>query len=168
MSEDQNPVNPYQAPQSEIESSNANNYAESVLADRGPRLGAALLDSLFIIIALIPVFFIYDSNDDTAITIAVSITVVAMITLLAFNLNYLYKNGQTIGKRIVGVKIVRTDDERCGLARIIFLRNFVIGLLGNIPLIGPFVSLADPLFIFRGDRRCIHDLIADTKVIIAE
>jgi len=161
-----NAVNPYQAPQSEIEGSQSGN-AEQVLAERGTRLGAAILDSLFFLLVMIPIFFIIESNDDTAITIAVSITAIAAIVLIGFNLKFLYENGQTIAKRILGIKIVRTDGERCGLARIIFLRNFVIGLLGNIPLIGPIVSIANPLFIFRGDRRCLHDLIADTKVIVA-
>lgn len=161
-----NAVNPYQAPQSEIEGSVIGN-TEQVLAERGTRLGAAILDSLFFILVMIPIFFIIESNDDTAITIAVSITAIAAIVLIGFNLKFLYENGQTIAKRILGIKIVRTDGERCGLARIIFLRNFVIGLLGNIPLIGPIISIANPLFIFRGDRRCLHDLIADTKVIVA-
>ena len=161
-----NAVNPYQAPQSEIEGSVSGN-AEQVLAERGTRLGAAILDSLFFILVMIPIFFIIESNDDTAITIAVSITAIGAIVLIGFNLKFLYQNGQTIAKRILGIKIVRTDGERCGLARIIFLRNFVISLLGNIPLIGPIISIANPLFIFRGDRRCLHDLIADTKVIVA-
>ena len=161
-----NAVNPYQAPQSEIEGSVSGN-AEQVLAERGTRLGAAILDSLFFLLVMIPIFFIIESNDDTAITIAVSITAIGAIALIGFNLKFLYENGQTIAKRILGIKIVRTDGERCGLARIIFLRNFVIGLLGNIPLIGPIISIANPLFIFRGDRRCLHDLIADTKVIVA-
>ena len=166
MSDDQNAVNPYQTPQADITDANIA-YDEGELAERGTRLGAHLLDMIFFIIVMIPVFFVMDSRDDTTTMIAVSISVIGGLILIGFNINYLYQNGQTIGKRIVGIKIVRGDGQRCGLARIIFLRNFVIGILGNIPIVGPFISLADPLFIFRGDRRCIHDMIADTKVIVA-
>jgi uncharacterized RDD family membrane protein YckC len=37
------------------------------------------------------------------------------------------------------------------------------GILGLIPL----YAIVDALFIFRGDRRCIHDMIAGTRVIEA-
>jgi len=40
----------------------------------------------------------------------------------------------------------------------------VNGLLGLIPLYG----LVDILFIFRSDRRCIHDMIAGTQIVEAE
>jgi hypothetical protein len=38
---------------------------------------------------------------------------------------------------------------------------------GLIALI-PFYGLVDILFIFRGDRRCIHDWMARTKVVPAD
>jgi hypothetical protein len=38
-------------------------------------------------------------------------------------------------------------------------------VLQQIPGINIFAGLLDPLFIFRQDRRCIHDFIAGTKVI---
>jgi hypothetical protein len=34
-----------------------------------------------------------------------------------------------------------------------------------IPFIGNFVNLADALFIFGEEHRCLHDHIAGTKVI---
>jgi uncharacterized RDD family membrane protein YckC len=34
-----------------------------------------------------------------------------------------------------------------------------------IPVIGGFLPLVDVLFIFRHDRRCIHDLLAGTNVV---
>ena len=52
-------------------------------------------------------------------------------------------------------------------ARSSLLRGFVVGLLDNIPIIGPLVSLVDPLLIFRDDQRCLHDHIADTIVVRA-
>jgi uncharacterized RDD family membrane protein YckC len=143
---------------------------EGELAGRGARLGAAILDTLFVIIAMIPMFFMMANQQgggDEQVMIGVAVMMIGLLILLAINIYFLHQNGQSIGKRILGIKIVRTDGDRAGVARIIFLRAFVIGLLGNIPIIGPIISLADPLFIFRDDRRCLHDLIADTKVIVA-
>ena len=53
-------------------------------------------------------------------------------------------------------------DLAAGLANVL-LRVVVNGLLGFIPLYG----VVDILFIFREDRRCIHDLIAGTVVVNA-
>ena len=38
-------------------------------------------------------------------------------------------------------------------------------LIGIFPAIGGIIQLVDILFIFRDDRKCIHDLIAGTVVI---
>ena len=48
------------------------------------------------------------------------------------------------------------------------LRLVPIHLISQVPFAGGFVGLADSLFIFRQDKRCIHDLIAGTKVVEAE
>jgi hypothetical protein len=58
------------------------------------------------------------------------------------------------------------NDDRASLGRLFGLRMLVPGFIGAVPLIGPFFSLADALFIFGEPRRCIHDYIADTKVVM--
>ena len=70
-----------------------------------------------------------------------------------------------ICKRALDIAIVRTDGSRMGLLRYIFIRVLPVGLLGAIPYVGWLVSLIDPLLIFGKDRRCLHDLIADTIVV---
>jgi hypothetical protein len=47
----------------------------------------------------------------------------------------------------------------------VLLRNWLFMLLQYIPGLGSVSGLVDPLFIFRADRRCIHDFVAGTKVI---
>jgi len=78
-----------------------------------------------------------------------------------------YRHGQTIGKRIVGIKVVRSDGSRAGLARIFWLRNVVGALISWIPRVGGLYALVDLLWIFGGARRCVHDYIADTIVVNA-
>ena len=36
-----------------------------------------------------------------------------------------------------------------------------------VPWLGRYLRLLDVLFIFRDDKRCVHDIIADTKVVEA-
>jgi uncharacterized RDD family membrane protein YckC len=69
--------------------------------------------------------------------------------------------GQTMGKRVLEIRVVRSDGSQATLGRIFWLRNVVNILLGIIPL----YSIIDVLLIFGVRRQCIHDLIADTIVV---
>jgi uncharacterized RDD family membrane protein YckC len=85
---------------------------------------------------------------------------------------------QTIGKWLVGTRIVRADnDEVPTLARTVSLRygTLAIGPVATlsvlvlnwsvIPYVLIVVGLIDIALVFRRDRRCLHDLIARTKVV---
>ena len=78
-----------------------------------------------------------------------------------------HKNGQTLGKKILGIKVVRTDGSRASLGRIFWLRNVIMVLLSMIPIAGMILSLVDSLLIFRESRQCLHDQIAGTIVVKA-
>jgi uncharacterized RDD family membrane protein YckC len=71
------------------------------------------------------------------------------------------RNGQSIAKKLLKIKVVRSDGSRASLGRIFWLRNVVNGLLSIIPAYG----IVDVLFIFGESRQCLHDKIADTIVI---
>ena len=49
--------------------------------------------------------------------------------------------------------------------KILGLRYVLVMLVAVIPFIGGLLGVIDFLFIFRSDRRCVHDLIAGTKVV---
>jgi uncharacterized RDD family membrane protein YckC len=68
--------------------------------------------------------------------------------------------GRTIGKAILGVMVVRTDGSRLN-ARRAALRTLVFPISFLLFGVGFLVGL------IRGDRRELHDLIADTGVIYA-
>ena len=51
-----------------------------------------------------------------------------------------------------------------GWARLILLRVIVQSILTSIPFVGGIYFIVDSLFIFREDRRTIHDMIAGTRV----
>ena len=75
----------------------------------------------------------------------------------------LTRDGQSVGMKLMGICIVDTRTGKNGG----FITNVVMrGLIGGILLnVIPFYVLVDPLFIFRKDRRCLHDLVAGTWVV---
>jgi uncharacterized RDD family membrane protein YckC len=161
--------NPYAAPSADLDRGLGAETGQPVLADRGTRLGAALLDGL--IGFLVPtVLFAAGGGlasaaggSDEAMGIGM---IIAMLWVAAFVVIYLWQlvtRGQSPGKRILGIRIVKLDGSPVTFGTVVILRWLVPGLLGIIPLF----SLVDILFIFRDDRRCIHDLIATTKVVRA-
>lgn len=81
----------------------------------------------------------------------------------------LARYGQTVGKWICGIRIVRADRSKAGLWRILLLRKMPFFLLAAIPV--PYIFLvlatADALLIFRSSRQCLHDQVADTVVVNA-
>lgn len=141
------------------------------LAGRGTRFGAAIIDTLVFFSTALPVLIA--AGFDTAVlmdgstyqALAGLATIGLLIGILVVTTGLVHRNGQTIGKWLVDIKVVRSDGSRATLARIFWLRNFVNWIPSAIPLIGSFYGLIDSLFIFGARRRCIHDLIADTVVV---
>lgn len=143
------------------------------LAGRGQRLLATVLDGFtFFLMVCFPALMLLLATgalddsveiDSTAIGTAVLLGVIGSMAWVWITALLVARNGQTIGKRLLEIKVVRGDGSPASLGRIFWLRNFVNGLLGLIPL----YALVDALFIFSVRRRCLHDLIADTIVVTA-
>ncbi|PTT78586.1 hypothetical protein DBR42_23250 [Pelomonas sp. HMWF004] len=77
----------------------------------------------------------------------------------------LVTRGQTVGKMLLKLRIVRTDGSHADAWRLLGLR-YGIGMLTGVNTgIAIVYSLIDALLIFRASRQCLHDTIADTKVI---
>jgi uncharacterized RDD family membrane protein YckC len=139
------------------------------LADRANRLLAAILDQMTWWLPLILVVMIAPGRmgPRQLFTVRGGFVLIIFVVVLVINLVLLARYGQTIGKRIMGIRIVRTDGSDAGLARLFFIRSLATTILTAVPYLGGAFALANALFIFRDDRRCIHDLMADTKVIKA-
>jgi uncharacterized RDD family membrane protein YckC len=177
-----NPIsNPYAAPSATVGDVDMSGALEP--AGRGTRLGAYLLDT-FIAIAMIYGPFLalgglgalqqaFASPDDPtalagALTGAAGIGfLLGFVAWVVITIMLVVKNRQTIGKKILGIKVVRSDGSTIGIGRLFWLRNFVPGLLMAIPLVGYVVALVDPLMIFGEKRQCLHDRIADSIVVKA-
>ena len=75
---------------------------------------------------------------------------------LSFNGFLLYKRGQTLGKKLLDIKIVTVDDKLPTLTQSYLLRNFLFALIGRTPGVGILIHFVDIMMIFRKDRRCLH------------
>lgn len=166
-------TNPYQAPSAFVEDVNPSD--QPVLADRGTRLASAILDFIIsaavggILAAItIPVFLGSRRGGPAPAGIFIILAVIAALAILVplgVNLVWWHKYGQSIGKRICKIRIVRSDGSRAGLGRIFWLRFLLPAVLGRIPFVGWVFSFVNVCLIFREDRRCIHDHMADTIVV---
>jgi uncharacterized RDD family membrane protein YckC len=98
---------------------------------------------------------------------SLALFVLGLAALEIYQIVLLAQRGQTIGKRVMNIRIVKFEnDGEPGIVHAWVLRALVPGVISSLPFgIGAVFSLADILFIFREDRRCIHDLIAGTKVV---
>ena len=167
-------ANPYATPSAVVDDMRSfrPDDLEARKATRGQRLGAAMLDGVLQLRWVVPIILVaarYNKanglSSGSALAVWIVIGIAVALGLLIVNCILLHRNGQTIGKRALGIKVVRTDGSRIGLGRIFLLRFLPITLLGMVPMIGRLVSLADVLTIFASERRCLHDMLADTIVI---
>ncbi len=71
--------------------------------------------------------------------------------------------GQTIGKKMFMIRIVSCSGRLPGFVQGVILRNWLRALLSFIP----FFALIDLVFVLGDSRRCIHDLLAGTRVVDA-
>jgi uncharacterized RDD family membrane protein YckC len=168
VSKRMNAENRYAPPRANV-SDVAGSSEEPELAGRGIRLGAQLLDSLiasaFTVLPLLLGGFNFIEPEKTTnfAPLAGFVALAGFAAWVWLTILYVSRNGQTIAKKMLGIKVVRSDGSKASLGRIFWLRNVVNGLLGIIP----FYAVIDPLVIFGEARQCVHDKIADTIVVVA-
>lgn len=141
------------------------------LASRWARLGAYSIDSIIMILPFVAVFYLTDyweltSNNEISIAEQLLVLLLGFAQYLILHGYLLHKRGQTIGKWALGIKIVSIKTNKIiPLWKAFFVRYLPPVIVAMIPLIGIILALANDLFIFRKDKRCIHDHLAGTKVI---
>ena len=145
-----------------------------VLADRWKRLGGALIDSLIAMAISFPVMLVggvfRQIMEGERMTLGQQLFffVFGLVVFLAVNGYLLAKQGQTVGKRLVGTRIVSHENGQIlPFGRVFGLRYLPLFLISQVPFLGSLFALVDVLFIFREDHRCVHDLIAGTHVVEA-
>ena len=160
---------PYQPPAAELRAPVQLGPEGEALASRESRLGASIIDGVIIMAIMMPALWMmgmYD-NPEAGVALTAAASGGGFLLTLLIQGYFLATRAQSIGKMALKIKIVTLDGKNAGLARILLLRMLPISLVSIIPIIGSFVGIADTLFIFRGDQRCVHDLIAGTRVVKA-
>ncbi len=169
-----NTPNPYAPPQAAVQDIREPHMA-SESAGRGTRLVGVILDGI-IAGALVyvplaigvatsgrPLMVNAHFNGQAIAGAGAWLAFLGFVAWVWLTILFVSRNGQSIGKKLLGIKVVRSDGSKASLGRIFLLRNVVNTLLGIIPLYG----LVDALLIFGEARQCVHDKIADTIVIKA-
>ncbi len=181
--------NPYTAPRASLDSDDTDKV---VLATRGRRLGAVLLDSLILVLACfivtVPIVLLFPGGTDAldkfitenyieanpdllglgllnpVVYVEIFVTIVVYFGVNGY---FLATRGQSLGKMILRIKIVDADTHQVvPLTKIIAMRYFIFDAINLLNVVlAMIVSLVDIFSIFRRDRRMIHDLTANTVVI---
>jgi len=167
--------NPYQAPASTeplFEALPDQARADYGIATRGSRLGASLIDTAIGLILLVPVQVytgMYDgfpTMKPPAFPQSLLWALGGTAVWLALHGVFLARNAQTIGKKLVGIQVVNVSDGKpAPFSRLVLWRFLPVTLASQIPYVGSVLAMVNILFIFRSDRRCIHDHIAGTRVV---
>lgn len=166
---DEQTHNPYAAPTSLVE--DVPDLVDGLeLAERSTRLGAVLIDGAIGLAVTFPVMYLSNfwaramaQQIGPAELIAWAIG--GFVVFCAIHGYPLHHNGQTWGKRALKIRIVDLDGRKPDLVRLIGLRYAPVQFCNQVPYVGPLIGLVDSLMIFRADRRCLHDLIAGTRVV---
>ena len=139
------------------------------LAERLDRLWAAIIDRcLFLPVALVAAILLPGMGRSDRLFPTVGLIVALLFGIAAYQIWLLSTQGQTIGKRIMKLRIVKVADlSNGGFVTNVLLRIGVTWVATAVPVLGTLFMLGNPLFIFRDDRRCLHDHIAGTCVIKA-
>ena len=138
-----------------------------MLASRGSRLAAALIDGVAAFVAFLPgMGAIMAADSESGAMMGFALLGLGLLALGCYQLYLLTTQGQTIGKKMMNIRIVRYDDGNLpGFVKAVLMRSMVPGMIGQFI---PFFGLIDVLFIFGAEQRCVHDLIAGTKVVDAD
>jgi uncharacterized RDD family membrane protein YckC len=138
----------------------------------GDRILAGLVDGLMWMLSLLPAWFcltLYYSGtvrDWTSLKWAIVFPIVTAISCFVIQGWMQAVRGQSIGKSLLRLRVVpsTSDDEPPGFVSGVIVRWLLMWL--SYLIIIP--AVVDFFFLFRDDRRCLHDYLADTRVIVMD
>lgn len=151
------------------------------LASWGSRVAAALIDALIVglfavvLLAALGIGLVGASDDETGV---VAWIVAAVLTVLAFAIVWLLyapllmirsgaRNGQTVGKQLLGIRVARDSGEAYGfwpaVLREVVVKNLAVGIASAvIPVLPWLLDVMWPLW--DDENRTLHDMAVSTHV----
>lgn len=136
---------------------------EHVLASAGQRFAGRFIDNLIFLAPLFAaVLAAIVLPHEGRLAGAIGGAIAGLAFYIGIQWYQLGQTGQTVGKRLVGTRVVDLDGEPVGSLRACFGRDLLIFFLNATRLLG----LLNALFIFRS-KRCGHDYAFGTVVVDA-
>lgn len=159
--------NNFKAPEAELVVETNQEYR---LASRWSRLVASIVDSIVMMIFIIPLMFFTGAFDDImaggepSLMYNLVVGIVGVIIFVAINGHFLISSGQTVGKKLLNIRIVTDQGKHADFGVLVARYAFYLGV-PLIPVIGGIINLVNILFIFNSTKQCLHDQVAGTYVI---
>lgn len=162
---------------------------EPELASREARTGAALINAFYYFTSMVPGSIamgrkLLEQNPDlakggmphledldlSALAEGVMWVWAGLLSAMCLQAILIALRGQNLGKLMLGGRVVcASDGQPAGFVRGVLLRFFlpvmIIMMLNVAFPLGFLFLVVDYCFIFRADQRCLHDLMAGTKVV---
>lgn len=157
---------------------------EVELASAGQRIGAYIINNVIWLVLMIVMVFVwsalaYKPTEDDIVILSIWIIVISII-YGAIQAIFMSRDGQSIGKKIMNIKVIDKDGETAGFVRNVLLRETVFNIICMVLSI-PFTIMVSekaaqiPAFIallicfvmlfVAADRRTLQDKLANTYVI---
>jgi uncharacterized RDD family membrane protein YckC len=152
-------------------------FGEQPLADWWSRVAAYLIDTVILMLLAVVLFFVIWAASGEAGTAGIAAAIAWGATdLLVRGIVYSplllrrsgAHNGQTLGKQLVGIRVVREDGRPVGYRRAL-LREWVartlIVQIGGVALTAGVLTVLDYVEPLLDERnRAVHDMVAHTLV----
>jgi uncharacterized RDD family membrane protein YckC len=156
-------------------------WAGRELASWGSRLGAVVIDGLVLLIpiALLGVLIVGGMVDDDSsaggwiVASILWVLIAGLVSLFYAPLLMMRegaRNGQTLGKQWIGIRVVRDSGEPMGFGwaalREVVVKQLAVGIAASIiPIIPWFLNYFWPLW--DDQNRALHDMAVSTHVVKA-
>jgi uncharacterized RDD family membrane protein YckC len=99
-------------------------------------------------------------GDELSLAIGIGSVVIQLSTIFFYFCVPLVNKGQTIGKKVLKIKVCQNNDSNKLTYGNVFKREFIGKFLSGILFFGGYI-----MAIARKDNRSLHDLIGNTKVV---
>ena len=167
-----NEINPYLSPVVPSGLPEGSYRPGRELASRLKRLLGAIIDFGFLALAVVVAsqFAQFAERFDQGSVLSIKLDslgpLFAIFAAVFIQGCLLFARSQSIGKLIVGTQVFGySTGRRASFSQSFFVRFLLSGIFSVLSVLGAVYFVVDSLFIFGEERRCLHDLLADTMVV---
>jgi uncharacterized RDD family membrane protein YckC len=172
--------NPYAPPAADLDARTDAPQVDLYLASRWRRLFGALIDGFIVNLGTLGTLIGRSSTlrlrfeggwwsmqlgEHTNLS---PLFIAALFGLWTVQSYFIAVRGQSLGKMVVGTRIVGLDGRRASFGRAVVVRTWLFVLLAFVPRFGSLLGFIDVVLIFGSKRRCLHDWMAGTDVLRIE